>query len=144
MLLGWTAKNDRLAPTEEQLLVRHYSLSGLPRGPVVEIARRPIEDGRGGFSLSALPAGGYAVAWVEYARPSGGSSVPYSYKGRALGRFFAANDTSLGEPFVIDEDAYYVSAGTDRRGNLIAAFNPNYPGSLVGPRTGYVRVFQGP
>lgn len=145
LLLGWTAKNKRLSATEEQLLVRHYSLNGLPRGAVVEVARRLIEGGDGGFSLNPQPAGGYTVAWIDYARPDDGSPFfPYSYKGRALGRYYAANDVPLGEPFVIDDDAYQIDAGTDARGNLVALFNPLYLDPVYSLGPAYVRVFQGP
>jgi len=93
-----------------------------------------------GSSLSALPTGGYAVGWGEYARPIDGSSIPYSYKGR----YYAANDAPLGEPFVIDEDAYQLDTSTDARGNLIAFFNPLYFDPVCGLGPAYVRVFQGP
>lgn len=136
LVLGWRTTNDRFKPTEERLLVRRYSLLGAPRGPIIEVAKRwPGSSSDYGMSLSALPSGGFAATWSSFEKPTG--AYPYPTTGKGYGQYFAANDVPLGEPFLIDEDAFQLDAGTDARGNLVATFSPQ-----KGPV--YARVFQGP
>lgn len=126
LVLAWAQADQRYTPSSETIRLRHFNRLGVPTGAAVEVATRGAVTSRASLSLAPLPAGGVAIVWPDRI----GNAT-----GTAYGRYYAADDSPLTDPFVIATGVRTVSADTDGAGNLIAVY---------GETDVYARVFQGP
>lgn len=104
-------------------LARYTPLLGIQRGPAVQVATRAPLQSRTSLSLAPIPSGGVAITWAD---PMPGAPAVY-------GRYFAADESPLGDTFTIATGTDQINATTDAAGNLIATY-----GSV------FLRRFQGP
>lgn len=125
LMLAWASANARFNPTQGTVFMRRYSTLGIPRGEPIAVANRAGPSGISTLSIAPIPSGGSVIVWPDVA--------PLQSDGTAYGRYYAANDVPLTDAFVVATNVRQVSATTDARGNLIAAFGDVF-----------ARVFQGP
>jgi hypothetical protein len=121
-------------PDSQSVFLRRYSALGVPRGPSVKVAERLLQtSGNSDFTinLAPLPSGGVAIVWQD------------QNGFRVFGRYYAADNSALGEPFLIASGTVDSNAVTDPAGNLLAIYGTSLP---YGPQPVQLLVqrFQGP
>lgn len=132
LLLTWVtedARDDFSGPQE--VVVRRYSAAGVPRGAPVRVAGRTQFNNCCSVRVVPMSNGASAVLWVDAAD---GCSVQ--------GRYFAADLSPLGEPFVLVTGSTEAGAVADVSGNLLVAYGA--PETTPPPRQLFLRRFQGP
>lgn len=97
LMLAWEAPGS--GPMERDVLLRHYSAQGSWLGDVVNVTEQPAGD-QAAPAVSALPGGGFVVAWEA---PDGDSRGvfyrQYDAMARPLGAVTQVNASSQGDQF---------------------------------------------